>query len=175
MPTDSAKSNEGGGKLPHALLTVYRQMAEHYEFLTHVRSGRGYVAYEVLAEEWSWPAGVRAEGCTPRAGLRVSTRGARRDDCRPAIPIRRRAGNRSRRCGRARGSCQPRPAIGVGVAGDVGSPTRSQGPVGRRRRYPPAGRRRRSDALTAGVPTRPAGVGGLEVCHAWRRASGPPS
>jgi len=50
MPTDSPKSKEAEAKLPEELRAAYRQMVQHYEFLTHVRYGRGYVAYEVLAE-----------------------------------------------------------------------------------------------------------------------------
>lgn len=50
MPTDSAKFKEAEARLPQELRTVYRQMVQDYEFLTHVRFGRGYVAYEVLAE-----------------------------------------------------------------------------------------------------------------------------
>lgn len=50
MPTDSPKSNEAEARLPEELRTVYRQMVQQYEFLTHIRYGRGYVAYEVLAE-----------------------------------------------------------------------------------------------------------------------------
>ncbi len=50
MPTDSAKFREAEARLPQELQSVYRQMVQDYEFLTHVRYGRGYVAYEVLAE-----------------------------------------------------------------------------------------------------------------------------
>jgi len=50
MPTDSPKSNEAEAKLPEELRPVYRQMVQEYEFLTHLRYGRGYVAYEILAE-----------------------------------------------------------------------------------------------------------------------------
>ena len=50
MPTDSPKSKEAEAKLPQELRAVYRQMVQQYEFLTHVKYGRGYVAYEVLAE-----------------------------------------------------------------------------------------------------------------------------
>ncbi len=50
MPVDTAKSKEAEAKLPEELRPVYRQMVQQYEFFTHVRFGRGYVAYEVLAE-----------------------------------------------------------------------------------------------------------------------------
>jgi hypothetical protein len=50
MPTDSPKYKEAEAKLPDALRGAYRQMVEEYEFLTHLKYGRGYVAYEVLAD-----------------------------------------------------------------------------------------------------------------------------
>ena len=50
MPTDSPKSKEAEAKLPEELRPVYRQMVQQYEFETHLKYGRGYVAYEVLAE-----------------------------------------------------------------------------------------------------------------------------
>ena len=50
MPTDSPKYREAEAKLPDELRGAYRQMVEQYEFLTHLKYGRGYVAYEVLAE-----------------------------------------------------------------------------------------------------------------------------
>lgn len=50
MPTDSPKYQEAEARVPDELRGVYRQMVEQYEFVTHVKYGRGYVAYEVLAE-----------------------------------------------------------------------------------------------------------------------------
>ena len=50
MPIDSPKSREAEAALPEDLRPVYRRMVQDYEFLTHVKYGRGYVAYEVLAE-----------------------------------------------------------------------------------------------------------------------------
>lgn len=50
MPTNSPKYKEAEAKLPDELREAYRQMVEQYEFLTHLKYGRGYVAYEVLAE-----------------------------------------------------------------------------------------------------------------------------
>ena len=50
MPIDTSKSKEAEAKLPEELRPVYREMVQQYEFFTHVKYGRGYVAYEVLAE-----------------------------------------------------------------------------------------------------------------------------
>ena len=50
MPVESQKSKEVETKLPAELRAVYRRMVQEYEFITHMRYGRGYVAYEVLAE-----------------------------------------------------------------------------------------------------------------------------
>ena len=50
MPVESQKSKEVEAKLPAELRAVYRRMVQEYEFITHLRYGRGYVAYEVLAE-----------------------------------------------------------------------------------------------------------------------------
>ena len=50
MPIDSPKSKEAEAKLPEELRPVYQQMVQDYEFLTQVQYGRGYVAYEVLAQ-----------------------------------------------------------------------------------------------------------------------------
>lgn len=50
MPIDSPKSQQAEGRLPEQLRATYRRIVEEYEFLTHVRYGRGYVAYEVLAD-----------------------------------------------------------------------------------------------------------------------------
>ena len=50
MGTKSEKSKHAESRLPEELRPVYRRMVEEYVFLTHIRYGRGYVAYEVLAE-----------------------------------------------------------------------------------------------------------------------------
>lgn len=50
MPLDSEKSKAVEARLPRDLQPVYRQIIQQYEFLTHVRFGKGHVAYEVLAE-----------------------------------------------------------------------------------------------------------------------------
>ena len=50
MTIDSPKSKEAEATLPAELRPVYQQMVQEYEFLTHVRYGRGYVAYQVLAQ-----------------------------------------------------------------------------------------------------------------------------
>jgi hypothetical protein len=50
MPIDTPKSNEAEALLPDELRPVYRQMVEQYEFLTFLKHGRGYVAYQVIAQ-----------------------------------------------------------------------------------------------------------------------------
>jgi len=50
MPTTSPKYKEAEARLPEELRVHYKQMVEQYEYLTHVAYGRGYVAYEVLAD-----------------------------------------------------------------------------------------------------------------------------
>ena len=50
MPIESSKSKEAESKLPEELQPVYHQMVEGYKFLTKVHYGKGYVAYEVLAQ-----------------------------------------------------------------------------------------------------------------------------
>lgn len=50
MPLDSEKSKAVEATLPTELRAIYRQMVTDYEFLTHIRFGKGYVAYEVLAQ-----------------------------------------------------------------------------------------------------------------------------
>jgi len=50
MPTESSKSKAVEAKLCDELRGVYRQMVDEYEFFTNAKYGRGYVAYEVLAE-----------------------------------------------------------------------------------------------------------------------------
>ncbi len=67
MPTDSPKYREAEAKLPQELRAVYRQMVEQYEFLTHIKYGRGYVAYEVLAE-------MMLAGWRPSAEMHPSSR-----------------------------------------------------------------------------------------------------
>lgn len=76
MPTDSPKYREAEAKLPQELRSVYRQMVEQYEFLTHIKYGRGYVAYDVLAEMVL--AGWRPSG-TPREGSAFANGDARGD------------------------------------------------------------------------------------------------
>ena len=63
MPIDSQKSKEAEAKLPEELRPAYQQMVQDYEFLTQVKYGRGYVAYEVLAHMVL--AGWRHQGCEP--------------------------------------------------------------------------------------------------------------
>lgn len=50
MPIDSPKSKEAESKLPEDLRPIYHQMVRDYEYITHLQYGRGYVAYEVLAQ-----------------------------------------------------------------------------------------------------------------------------
>lgn len=50
MPSDSPKSKAVETELPEELREVYRRMVADYEFLTRVRYGRGYVAYDVLVQ-----------------------------------------------------------------------------------------------------------------------------
>ena len=50
MPIDSEKPKEAESKLPPELRAVYRELVQNYEFLTQIRYGKRYVAYEVLAQ-----------------------------------------------------------------------------------------------------------------------------
>ena len=50
MGLDSPKSQATENRLPEELKPAYRELVEQYSFLTHVRYGRGYVAYDVLAD-----------------------------------------------------------------------------------------------------------------------------
>ena len=50
MGVESPKSQEAENRLPEELRPIYRKLVEQYAFLTKVRYGRGYVAYEVIAD-----------------------------------------------------------------------------------------------------------------------------
>ena len=50
MGLDSPKSQAAESRLPDKLKPIYRELVEQYSFVTHIRYGRGYVAYEVLAD-----------------------------------------------------------------------------------------------------------------------------
>lgn len=50
MAGDSPKSQAAENRLPEKLRPIYRQLVEQYSFVTQLRYGRGYVAYEVLAD-----------------------------------------------------------------------------------------------------------------------------
>ena len=50
MGLESSKSQAAEARLPEDLRPIYRQLVEQYAFLTHTRYGRGYVAYEVIAD-----------------------------------------------------------------------------------------------------------------------------
>ncbi len=58
----SEKYQRAFESLPEQLRPIFRQMVEEYIFLTHVKYGKGYVAYEVLAEMvrsgWTPPPGT---------------------------------------------------------------------------------------------------------------------
>ncbi|HOD51977.1 MAG TPA: hypothetical protein PK384_05065 [Candidatus Latescibacteria bacterium] len=47
---DSPKAKAAADRLPEDLREVYWRMVEEYAFLTHTRYGRGYVAYDILAD-----------------------------------------------------------------------------------------------------------------------------
>jgi hypothetical protein len=50
MPTTSEKYKEAEAILPDDLKAVYQRLVEEYEYLTKLRFGRGYVAYQVIAD-----------------------------------------------------------------------------------------------------------------------------
>lgn len=50
MSNQSAKSLAAEARLPNELKPTYRRLVDEYAYLTHMRYGRGYVAYEVIAD-----------------------------------------------------------------------------------------------------------------------------
>ena len=50
MPAESPKYRAAEGRVPEDLRPVFQRLVKEYEFLTALRYGRGYVAYEVLAD-----------------------------------------------------------------------------------------------------------------------------
>jgi hypothetical protein len=50
MSSQSSRSLEAESRLPDDLKPVYRRMVKEYAYLTELRYGRGYVAYQVLAD-----------------------------------------------------------------------------------------------------------------------------
>lgn len=58
----SEKYQKAFESLPENLRPIFRQMVEEYVFQTHIKYGKGYVAYEVLAEMvrngWAPPPGT---------------------------------------------------------------------------------------------------------------------
>ena len=50
MPIESEKCRRAEARLPDELRPVFSRLVKEYEFLTHRRYGRGYVAYDVLAD-----------------------------------------------------------------------------------------------------------------------------
>lgn len=58
-PLESEKSKAAEAALPAELRAQYRSLVEDYHFATFKRYGRGYIAYEVLADL------IRAGWCGP--------------------------------------------------------------------------------------------------------------
>ena len=50
MPITSEKYREAAATLPEDLKPIYRNLVEDYEYITQLHYGRGYVAYQVLAD-----------------------------------------------------------------------------------------------------------------------------
>jgi hypothetical protein len=50
VPTDSPKYREAAGRLSDEQKSVFERLVKEYEYLTALKYGRGYVAYEVLAD-----------------------------------------------------------------------------------------------------------------------------
>ena len=50
MSGESPKSKQAEDRLPEELRPIYKRMVDEYSFLTKTRYGRGYVAYEVIAD-----------------------------------------------------------------------------------------------------------------------------
>lgn len=50
MPVTSEKFKLAEATLPAELRPVFQRFVEEYEYVTHLSFGRGYVAYQVLAE-----------------------------------------------------------------------------------------------------------------------------
>ncbi len=50
MPLDSPKYREAEDRVPEHLKPVLQRLTQEYEYHTAVRYGKGYVAYQVLAD-----------------------------------------------------------------------------------------------------------------------------
>ena len=50
MPTSGPKYEEALARLPDEFKDTFKRLVEEYEFLTNTHYGRGYVAYQVLAD-----------------------------------------------------------------------------------------------------------------------------
>jgi hypothetical protein len=50
MPVSSAKYKEAEACLPDELKPVFQRLVQEHEYLTHLHYGRGYVAYQVMAD-----------------------------------------------------------------------------------------------------------------------------
>lgn len=64
MPETSPKYQQARERLPYELQATFAQLVKEYEFLTSVHYGRGYVAYEVLADLIlaGWKPGTPTKG-----------------------------------------------------------------------------------------------------------------
>ncbi len=47
---ESPKYQAAGKRLPDELRPAYKELVKHYSFLTEIRYGRSYIAYELLAD-----------------------------------------------------------------------------------------------------------------------------
>ncbi len=50
VPVNSLKYKEAETRLPKGLCPIFHRLVEEYEYLTTLKYGRGYVAYDVLAD-----------------------------------------------------------------------------------------------------------------------------
>jgi hypothetical protein len=50
MPTSSDKYKQAEARLPNELKPILQRFVVEYEYLTKLHFGRGYVAYQVLAD-----------------------------------------------------------------------------------------------------------------------------
>ena len=50
MSSRSGKSLEAEARLPEELKPIYRRLVDEYAYLTELRYGKGYVAYQVIAD-----------------------------------------------------------------------------------------------------------------------------
>lgn len=50
MPIERPKCREAEARLPDDLKPIFHRLVKEYEYLTMISYGRGYVAYNVLAD-----------------------------------------------------------------------------------------------------------------------------